>query len=380
MKRLVLFIATAFCSASLLAQHKTDTIYYDSGWNVVDDSKSAEYFRIAEEPRAPGRSAPYKDYYITGELQSEGRYLSIHKSDDSKSVFEGECVNYYKDGSVRYKRTYTNGKLNGRASIFEPEGLVILDCCFLEGELHGLYTKFSEDGTYTQAEFCYGEMKDDRFIISDRNGCMILMDNKTNTIVWESPDVTERKIVERAGHQWQTYNKNGIVMAAKNHETVDNGKWHCTDIIMINKSLVTFEFDPSIHVSAYSVNKKGKRTDLEVLPCDTYLKEVNKAHLWPEDLSTEMDKSGPDMDSATFDFEETVEFQNEVLSRHGIAEFSDRIYEDDEMRKIDYLTPQKMYPGDAIYGHIHIRRVKGEEVFVTVTIDGAQYVYNWEMD
>lgn len=64
-----------------------------------------------------------RDYYITGELQSEGYFLTVDKYDDSNSVFDGAFTNYYKNGKVEIKGSRSNGKFQGEWIKYREDGL-----------------------------------------------------------------------------------------------------------------------------------------------------------------------------------------------------------------------------------------------------------------
>ena len=88
---------------SSYAQNDTDTLYYDKEWKGVESKAFASFFRVIPKSGNPNFRKPMRDYYITGELQSEGYYLSVDKYDDRNSVFDGAFTNYYKSGKVEIK-------------------------------------------------------------------------------------------------------------------------------------------------------------------------------------------------------------------------------------------------------------------------------------
>lgn len=84
------------------SQSKIDTLYYDKDWKGCEQTFAA-YRRVYSIPSDSNLTKRFRDYYITGELRADGEYVSIDKYDDSKSVFNGAFVYYYKSGKVERK-------------------------------------------------------------------------------------------------------------------------------------------------------------------------------------------------------------------------------------------------------------------------------------
>ena len=75
------------------------TYYYDKNWKGVEREEFAEYKRVLSPSSDKSHFAnKYRDYYITGEKQGEGEYISIDRYDDAKSVFDGEQTAFFKNG------------------------------------------------------------------------------------------------------------------------------------------------------------------------------------------------------------------------------------------------------------------------------------------
>lgn len=84
----------------IIGQTEVDTLYYDKEWKVVGNKVFAEYYRVYPVIDDSVSRKPFRDYYITGELQSEGGFITIDRYDDSKSVFDGDWTSYYKSGKI----------------------------------------------------------------------------------------------------------------------------------------------------------------------------------------------------------------------------------------------------------------------------------------
>ncbi|MGD1945434.1 MAG: hypothetical protein ACFB0A_03975, partial [Croceivirga sp.] len=109
-QRLLKTIRTGILLIALLGilqyvQAQTDTLYYDAKWKPsIKDS--ASFFR--PPPIKEGDFYRVKDFYISGELQMNGR--SKHYS---KDTWEGQVIWYNQDGSIFQQGEYSNGRLDG---------------------------------------------------------------------------------------------------------------------------------------------------------------------------------------------------------------------------------------------------------------------------
>ena len=146
MRKIFIVILSCFCTANvIIGQTTLDTLYYDRDWKGCE-KVFATYYRIYTLPTDNNFKKKFRSYYITGELQSEGEYISIDKYDDSKSVFDGKFVNYYKSGKIEQKGYRIKGKQEGEYIKYKEDGLILLHANFKDDKLHGIYTEFSEDG------------------------------------------------------------------------------------------------------------------------------------------------------------------------------------------------------------------------------------------
>ena len=258
-----IFFLTIFICINIYSysQERIDTIYYDKNWKGVSNKTFADFYRIAVYPNNSNYKKLFRDYYITGELQCSGAFISVNQFDDSQSVFDGECSYFYKNGKVSSKITFSNGKKNGEFCEYSEDGLVKRKGIFLNDKLSGLYTEFLDDGGYIQAEYINGEPKYNYYVRSNKNGQIAKIKYSDNKPLWETPSVSERKTEYKDGTPWQYYIKNGLIVAQTNTTTRDYGKWHRVDIVIANNSMVPIDFNPEEDITAYSINKKDiKRT------------------------------------------------------------------------------------------------------------------------
>lgn len=116
MKRILLGLLTSLIIGSVPAQERQGrigSIYYNRSGKSAANPVFAEYLRIALYPADSTARKEYKDFYLSGELRSEGYFLRIDSLDDSRALFDGENNSYYKSGKFFEKKHYADGQLNG---------------------------------------------------------------------------------------------------------------------------------------------------------------------------------------------------------------------------------------------------------------------------
>ncbi len=156
MRKLLLILILVLMGAGVsLAQDLKDKIYYNEDWYVVKKASDASYYRLYNASDKSEGPKPYRDYYITGELQNEGTYISIDPIRDKNTIFEGVSTLYYKNGNKKSIWTYEKGFLQGYYAEFDSTGVMLEE---------GNYVKDEKDGR------CYmyyitGEKSSDLFYV-----------------------------------------------------------------------------------------------------------------------------------------------------------------------------------------------------------------------
>ncbi len=250
-----------------IGQSEIDTLYYDKDWKGVENKAFATYFRIIPTSTDSNFRKQFRDYYITGELQSEGGFITIDRYDDSKSIFDGQWTNYYKSGKVEQKGNRINGKQEGEYTKYKEDGLVSIHANFRNDKLHGIYTEFSEDGNLCiQVEYSNGEPLYDYYVVSNKDGFCSKMRLSDNQPIYETPSLNEKEVEYKDGEAWPYYNKNGIMIGMTNNEVRDYGKYFQIPIIIANNSMYPIEFEPN-NITASLIDKKGNERILKSLFC-----------------------------------------------------------------------------------------------------------------
>lgn len=121
------------------------TEYFDENWNRCE-AKNASYYRLITYSSSHTPKGVVKDYYITGELQSEQYPIYINYDDDSQSFLEGEQIFYHKNGRIERKQQYYNNRLNGPSISYYNDGKVASEVFFSYGIPNGDAIEYYPNG------------------------------------------------------------------------------------------------------------------------------------------------------------------------------------------------------------------------------------------
>lgn len=172
MKQILLLILLT-ASNDVLAQERIDTLYYNRSGSVVPSPAFAEYYRIALYPADSAGSKMFRDFYISGELRTEGHFQTIDTLDDRRTVFDGKIVSYFKNGRISEKSYYSGGLLEGEYLQYDENGMLKTRASYARGELSGTYETYGEDGSYLKMEYQAGKPIHDYYLLADGEGHFI---------------------------------------------------------------------------------------------------------------------------------------------------------------------------------------------------------------
>ncbi len=418
MKRFLLLLGIlAYCLQCVLCQEVAfDTLYYDNEWKGVASPHFASYYRVAERNTDSLVTKRFRDYYITGELQCEGSYLSLDPKDDRNSVMHGAWTTYFKSGKIEQKGYRNRGVEDGEYICYYENGSIKLRTTFMNGQLHGLYTEFTEDGLCIQMDYIYGKPKTDYYTVSNDNGLFSKIRISDNTPVWESPSLYSKKVEYKDGVAWPYYINDGIMIAMTNSEINDYGKYYRIYIVLTNNSFFPIEFDPSESI-AILTDKKRKIKNLEIQTAQQYDKRIRRTQMWEEALvgfanglaasqagystsTTTSNYNGSSYfygqasvygsysgsssyygssTSTTRTYDAGAAYQAQLAASQHMAAFSESNFQVRQNRNEGYLKRTTINPGESISGYFNIKRKKGETLDVVLNIAGAEYIFSWDV-
>ncbi len=144
MLKKTLLVAMFGCSAVLMAQ-KQSKEFFNADWKQCD-SAVASYYRLVTYDDKGTPVGVVRDYFISGEIQWEGRFSYLDKYDSYNSKHEGECIWFYKNAKKQTSSYYSNGILAGPTVGWYENGSHAYTSAYKEGKLHGLYVSWFESG------------------------------------------------------------------------------------------------------------------------------------------------------------------------------------------------------------------------------------------
>ena len=402
-----------------------ETIYDDKDWKCVSNAAFASFYRICPRERGGDQRKPFRDYYITGELQSEGGFIFIDKYDDSKSVMDGDWINYFKSGKIEAKGHRDRGVENGELCVYNENGLLLRHAYMKDGIITGIYTEFSDDGNMCfQAEYWMdGTPKNNWYMASNKDGLCSKINLSTNEPIYESPSISELKIEYINGNNWLYYNANGITLGMTNIKVKDYGKYFQIPLVITNNSLFPFDFDPG-RITSVLIDKNGKQIDLAVLSSEEYMKKVRRSQNWArfwaglgEGLAaanagyssskTNTTYNGysntygnayaygsggyaygnysgnttyhGSSSSTTTSYNGLAAYQAQVIASNRMANYENSLLSERKLKDEGYLKKTTIYPGQCISGYINIKRDKGVSMNIIIDINGAKYNFPWNV-
>lgn len=421
MRNLLLIFLAFICSFSCFAEAKLDTLYYDKNWKGVELPQFATFYRIYTEKTDSTFQNMYRDYYITGELQSEGSFISIDKYDDSRSIFDGEYVCYYKSGNIEQKGYKVKGVEQGEYIKYFEDGNMMMRANLLDGKLHGLYTEFTTEGLCFQQEYNYGNPIYDYYIVSNSQGLYSKVKTVDKTPVFSSPTQSDMKVVYNDGTPWLYYINDGVCIMVTCQEINDYGKYFRMYINLTNNTFFPIEFD-HLESEAIITNKKGEQKELELQSAEQYDKRIRRTQMWEEALvgvaeglaasgagystsTTTSSYSGRGSSygsayaygsggyaygsysgnssyygsstSTTTTYDAAAAYQAQLAASQRIADFTESNFATRQSRNEGYLKKTTIYPGESISGYYNIKRKKGELLLVVLNIAGTRYEFPW---
>lgn len=422
MKRRIVVLVCLMMAFQGMGKAKTDTLYYDKDWKGVNNRVFAAYFRVVEKTNDTITRKPFRDYYITGELQSEGYYIVLDKSDDNKSIMDGEFINYYKSGKIEQKGRCVHGKQEGEYVRYTEDGLISLHAYLKNDKFHGIYTEFEGDKCL-QMEFKDGQPLHDYYILSNKDGLWSKINLKTGKPIYESPKVKEQLEEYRDGDTWDYYNKNGIIVAVTPVRVRDYGQYSKLSIVIANNSMFPIDFDPK-EITAQLCSENYQFRELKVYSAEEYMRKVrrrqnfemammafgeaaaasnagysssttrtsyngqsysqgsasaygNKGYAYGSYSGSTL--SSGQSTSTTTSYNGAAAYQARVIASNRIASYENALLKERAVKNEGYLKKTTIYPGQTISGYIHIAWKRDWAMLVDIKIHGAVYGFMWGM-
>lgn len=363
-----------------IPQDRVDTIYYNKNWKVTTNKAFANYYRLALYPVNPAMQKEFKTYYITGELQAEGSFLELDKSDDANSRFTDQYVSYFKDGQVEENKTYRDGRLNGEYTIYYNNGIINKHFTMRDGMRDGLYSAFSEDGKVCKLTPYKANEPEGFYVVVDADGNYSKYSIIDNKPIMETPTPEEVQSEYKNGVAWSYYNKNGLIVGACNSITNAVGDYREVGLYVVNKSMVNVDLDPR-QVQVYSV-KGEKMKGYQMVGVEEYNDKIRKFQKKNNYTVTNIRETEVNSNlGAQFNAgnSNTVkEFQKRICRMRELDESTRMQSTDKQPLDLGYLERTTIHPGEAVTGYLYTSDKKAADLYIRVRIHGIEYLFNWK--
>ena len=162
--------------------------YFDEHWNRCDP-KQAAYYRLITYSAPNKPKGVVKDYYISGELQSEQYPIFIDYDDEGKTFLEGKQTFYHKNGKVSGEKYFYNNQPNGPQTEYYPDGKIASESFWVMGVPNGDVIQYYPDGKYaTVAKYENGQLHNNKYLQITEDQMVFLVYNEDfarNREAWE---------------------------------------------------------------------------------------------------------------------------------------------------------------------------------------------------
>lgn len=162
--------------------------YFDENWNRCEP-KQASYYRLITYSAPNKPDGVVRDYYISGELQSEQYPIFIDYSDEGKTFLEGKQTFYHRNGKVSSIRFYYNNLPNGPMTEYFPDGSVASEAFYELGVLNGDMVRYYSNGKLAAiAKYENGVLHNNKYLQITEDQMVLLVYNEDferNREAWE---------------------------------------------------------------------------------------------------------------------------------------------------------------------------------------------------
>ncbi len=369
-------------------QDRIDTLYYNRNWKVTPNKAFANYYRLALYPADTTAAKDFRTYYMTGELQGEGNFVTLDKADDAKSVFDGAVTTYFKNGKPEEQKTYVAGKLDNEYTSYYENGNVREHYFLTNGKKTHVFASFTEDGRVCTLTPYKNDEAEGYYVVVDADGNYSKYSSTDRQPILEAPSPDEIRTEYKNGVAWPYYNKNGLIVGVSSSLVDENiGGYREIGVFVVNKSMVNVDIDPS-EIRIYDM-KGGKRKDFELVDAEEYDEKIYK---FKKKVAKRMTKNkavvqneresnvNANLGASVFDAgtSNTLKnFQQRICKMRQLEDGNRMRYSDKMPEDLGYLERTTVHPGEVVSGYLYTSDRKVNDLFVEVKINGVDYVFEW---
>lgn len=386
-----------FCAIALLlfniiagAQDiKIDTLYYDGNLKSAIHKSFSNYYVIV--PNIETESAlPFKAFYSTGELYSEGSCYGVNSSNFNETIFDGDIVCYYRNGSKKSSATWKEKKIDGAIEEFNEKGECIRRVNYHDGLLSGEVMTTLEDGMKIET-YNNGNPVGEYYIIYKNNGTSDRFTYADDKLYQDIPSLKDMVLEETKDHRYRYYTMNGISIVTTIYSISawdGPGNFYEVNAVIQNNTTRDIYFNPD-NITAYCTGSvPGEKRELMVLSKEQYTKRLK--------LAADIEGAAAAISRATTALVDPkaaadVVYDTKVNNIGNQLNFTTTITYNDHQAKMDAINRKYAYellsvsgnyfeqvvikPGQQIYGHFIIQRRSGSTYF-SIPLDGQSYMFS----
>jgi len=373
-------------SALATTQDRIDTLYYNKSWKGINNKTFAAYYRLALYPADKNASKEFKTYYTSGELQGEGNFLELDKSDDANSKLDGIVVNYFKNGDIEEKRSYADGQLHGECITYYSNGNVKEHFNMNHNKKDGLYAQFTEDGRVCTITPYNNGTPEGSYVVVDADGNYSKYSLESKLPILESPTLAEVETEYKNGVAWPYYNKNGLIVGTSSSFVDDIGDYRKIGVFIVNKSMYNIDIDPA-QIEIYSMKNK-KRKDYKLVDADEYDEKIMKQKKKNAKRSikrkvvveqVQENNVNANLGAQVFNAGTSntlKEFQKRICNLKKLEDNSRMKYSEKMPEDLGYLERTTVYPGEIVSGYVYTSDRKATDLFINIKIKGIDYLFD----
>lgn len=370
MKRLLTTIAICLASFNIYAQD-IQTYYYNKEGKSVNQV-FADYYRVISVPSESNPDRLFRDFYNSGEIKGEGKYISIDPTNANNSIFDGECVFYKEDGSIEKKFTMKDGKL------------------------HGIYVEFTSNGNeLIQIEYDNGEYAYDWYYKANTSGAYGRFKHNTHEAIYDdfNPDAHFTTWIDEI--PWLSYTVNGLTISMAIQESREYGRYHEVSLMIDNATFNTMVIEPSIEVTAYAADYATSLSDPTdsrlVLSYDAYMQKVKNRQTWTAvALAVSSAAAGVSSAMAPNSASISVNGHTAFINSYGnhvsifapdlaFAGVGEAWASDRKIIQKGYLKKNTVSSGEIISGYFNIKSEYEKYLIVYYNFNGVQIPFYWDV-
>lgn len=347
------------------------TYYYNKEGKSVSQV-FADYYRVISVPSEKNSDRLFRDFYISGKIKGEGRYISIDPNNANNSVLDGECVFYREDGLIEKKFTMKDGKL------------------------HGNYVEFSPNGNdLIQIEYDNGEYANEWYYKANISGAYGRFMHSTDTPLYDDFNPNAYFTTWIDGIPWLSYTANGLTISMAIQESREYGKYHEVSLIIDNATFNTMVIEPSVEITAFAADYAAELSAptclRSVFSYDDYKQKVKNRQAWTAvalavSSAAAVVSSALSPNSSSISVNGHTTFINSYGNHISIfapdlafAGVGEAWSADRKIIQKGYLKKNTVSSGEIISGYFNIKREYEKYLVVYYNFNGVQIPFYWDV-